>query len=130
MQRVSAAPGVPLSQTSTDAPTQHINQADNTENKTVPEDSDILVAYSTAKDMKAFREASGTWFINAIATVFSEQATTEHVVDMLTEVKNLISQRIAYAPGTKHHRCQVSAVTQDTLRKKLYLFPGFPKTNN
>ncbi|XP_078486454.1 caspase-2 [Ciona intestinalis] len=127
---VSAAPGVPLPQTSTDVPPQHMDQADNTEYKTVPEDCDILVAYPTAKDMKAFRnEAAGSWFINAITKVFSKKAKTKHVVDMLTEVKNLMSQQIAYAPGTKNHRCQVSAVTEDSLRKKLYLFPGFPKTN-
>ncbi|XP_078487080.1 caspase-2-like [Ciona intestinalis] len=79
--------------------------------------------------MKAFRiEETGSWFINAIATVFSKKAKTEHVADMFTEVKNLMSQQIANAPGTEHHMCQVSAVTQDSLRKKLYLFPGFPKT--
>ncbi|XP_078487617.1 caspase-2-like [Ciona intestinalis] len=127
----SASPEATVSLTDTDEPTLQEEQAVYTKKETVPEESDILVAYPIVKDMKAFRnEAAGSWFINAITKVFSKKAKTEHVADMLTEVKNLMSQQIANAPGTKNHRCQVSAVTEDSLRKKLYVFPGFPKTNN
>ncbi|XP_078486452.1 caspase-2-like [Ciona intestinalis] len=86
---------------------------------TVPEGSDILVAYPTIEGYVSYRDPNkGSRFINAIAKVFSQKAMTEHVVDMLTEVGNEVSQRMV--------KRQMSEIVS-RLRKKLYLYPGFPK---
>ncbi|XP_078487031.1 caspase-2-like isoform X2 [Ciona intestinalis] len=121
----SASPEATVSLTDTDEPTLQKEQAVCTKKVIVSEESDILVAYPTVKvsmssgDMTFRIEETNSWFINAIATVFSEKAQTKHVVDMIPEVKNLMN-----------HGCQESAEIRDTLRKKLYFFPGFPKKPN
>nr|XP_026690729.1 cell death protein 3-like isoform X2 [Ciona intestinalis] len=105
------------------------DQTDGIDKTTLPHMSDILVAYSTLEGDMSFRnEATGSWFINAIATVFSKKARTEHVVDMLTEVGRGVSHRAANTPDNMAtHRCKEMSEYKSTLRNKLYLFPGFPK---
>jgi len=34
----------------------------------------------------SFRNSKGSWFINAIASIFAKKAATEHVADMITVV--------------------------------------------
>ncbi|XP_078487621.1 caspase-2-like [Ciona intestinalis] len=117
---VSAA--VPISCSGTAGTSElRTDKSSSNEAITVPKGSDILVAYSTTEGNVAFRHpATGSWFINAIAKVFSKKAKTEHVVDMLTEVGNKVSQM--EDDGDRQMSEFVSS-----LRKKLYLFPGFPK---
>ncbi|XP_078486918.1 caspase a-like [Ciona intestinalis] len=128
----SASRGVPLMDAA-DAVKRLLppsDQTDGIDKTTVPQTSDILVAYSTLEGDLAFRsELTGSWFINAIATVFSKKARTEHVADMLTEVGRGVSHRAANTPDNMAtHRCKEMSEYKSTLRNKLYLFPGFPKT--
>ena len=88
----------------------------------VPTTSDVLVAWATQEGNLSFR----CWFTNAIANVFSKHAHEEHVCDMLTRVKNGVAQRVSQTEDPETNNCKAMPHVHDTLRKKIYFFPGFP----
>ena len=75
----------------------------------------MYLCFMIISGYKAWRLPSGTWFISDLVDVFRERYKKEHLMDMLTEVNNKVSNRSTMS-GDKQMPCQVS-----TLRKKLYL---------
>ena len=82
--------------------------------------SDYLLSYSTIPGHVSWRnKKTGSWFIYTLANVFKDNATKEHLIDMLTEVNRKVA---ALELGGGIYRQQPEPVTH--LQKKLYLFPG------
>lgn len=85
--------------------------------------SDMLIACATQQGSLAWRNShNGSWFINAIANVFMQDAKEEHVADMMTKVNNAVA---AKAISVDSDSVQVSMPVYEMMfRKKLYLYPG------
>ncbi|XP_006861254.1 PREDICTED: caspase-2 [Chrysochloris asiatica] len=95
----------------------------------LPTRSDMICGYACLRGTAAMRNTKrGSWYIEALARVFSERACNMHVADMLVEVNALIKEREGYAPGTEFHRCKEMSEYCSTLCRHLYLFPGQPPT--
>ncbi|XP_003475318.1 caspase-2 isoform X1 [Cavia porcellus] len=95
----------------------------------LPTQSDMICGYACLKGTAAMRNTKrGSWYIEALAQVFSERACDMHVADMLVKVNALIKEREGYAPGTEFHRCKEMSEYCSTLCRPLYLFPGYPPT--
>ncbi|XP_053525875.1 caspase-2 isoform X2 [Artibeus jamaicensis] len=93
----------------------------------LPTRSDMICGYACLKGTAAMRNTKrGSWYIEALAQVFSERACDTHVADMLVKVNGLIKEREGYAPGTEFHRCKEMSEYCSTLCRRLYLFPGHP----
>ncbi|XP_061054826.1 caspase-2 isoform X2 [Eubalaena glacialis] len=73
----------------------------------LPTRSDMICGYACLRGTAAMRNTKrGSWYVEALAQVFSERACDKHVADMLVEVNALIKEREGYAPGTEFHRCK------------------------
>ncbi|XP_004860557.1 caspase-2 isoform X3 [Heterocephalus glaber] len=95
----------------------------------LPTRSDMICGYACLKGTAAMRNTKrGSWYIEALAQVFSERACDMHVADMLVKVNALIKEREGYAPGTEFHRCKEMSEYCSTLCRPLYLFPGYSPT--
>lgn len=95
----------------------------------LPTRSDMICGYACLKGTAAMRNTKrGSWYIEALAQVFTERACDMHVADMLVKVNALIKEREGYAPGTEFHRCKEMSEYCSTLCRHLYLFPGHPPT--
>ncbi|XP_036719740.1 caspase-2 isoform X1 [Balaenoptera musculus] len=95
----------------------------------LPTRSDMICGYACLRGTAAMRNTKrGSWYVEALAQVFSERACDKHVADMLVEVNALIKEREGYAPGTEFHRCKEMSEYCSTLCRHLYLFPGHPPT--
>ncbi|XP_035866883.1 caspase-2 isoform X3 [Phyllostomus discolor] len=93
----------------------------------LPTRSDMICGYACLKGTAAMRNTKrGSWYIEALAQVFSERACDTHVADMLVTVNGRIKEREGYAPGTEFHRCKEMSEYCSTLCQHLYLFPGHP----
>ncbi|KAM5302413.1 caspase-2 isoform 4-T4 [Glossophaga mutica] len=93
----------------------------------LPTRSDMICGYACLRGTAAMRNTKrGSWYIEALAQVFSERACDTHVADMLVKVNGLIKEREGYAPGTEFHRCKEMSEYCSTLCRHLYLFPGHP----
>ncbi|KAB0403391.1 hypothetical protein E2I00_007408, partial [Balaenoptera physalus] len=93
----------------------------------LPTRSDMICGYACLRGTAAMRNTKrGSWYVEALAQVFSERACDKHVADMLVEVNALIKEREGYAPGTEFHRCKEMSEYCSTLCRHLYLFPGHP----
>ncbi|XP_036916545.1 caspase-2 isoform X2 [Sturnira hondurensis] len=93
----------------------------------LPTRSDMICGYACLKGTAAMRNTKrGSWYIEALAQVFSERACDTHVADMLVKVNGLIKEREGYAPGTEFHRSKEMSEYCSTLCRHLYLFPGHP----
>nr|XP_033780856.1 caspase-2 [Geotrypetes seraphini]XP_033780857.1 caspase-2 [Geotrypetes seraphini] len=96
----------------------------------LPTQSDMICGYACLKGTAALRNTKrGSWYVEALTSVFSENARHMHVADMLVKVNGLIKQREGYAPGTDFHRCKEMSEYCSSLCKDLYLFPGYPDAN-
>ncbi|XP_074790700.1 caspase-2 isoform X2 [Natator depressus] len=72
----------------------------------LPTRSDMICGYACLKGTAAMRNTKrGSWYIEALTSVFAEDSQNMHVADMLVKVNRLIKQREGYAPGTEFHRC-------------------------
>ncbi|XP_074839725.1 caspase-2 [Carettochelys insculpta] len=92
----------------------------------LPTRSDMICGYACLKGTAAMRNTKrGSWYIEALTTVFAEESQNTHVADMLVKVNRLIKQREGYAPGTDFHRCKEMSEYCSTLCRDLYLFPGY-----
>lgn len=67
----------------------------------------------------------GSWYVEALTSVFAEDSRHTHVADMLVKVNRQIKQREGYAPDTEFHRCKEMSEYCSTLCRDLYLFPGY-----
>ncbi|XP_043935792.1 caspase-2 isoform X2 [Protopterus annectens] len=91
----------------------------------LPTRSDMICGYACLKGTAAMRNTKrGSWFVEAVTSVFTEHAKDTHVADMLVKVNAVIKEREGYAPGTEFHRCKEMSEYCSTLCKDLYLFPG------
>ncbi|NXF79429.1 CASP2 protein, partial [Sclerurus mexicanus] len=92
----------------------------------LPTRSDMICGYACLKGTAAMRNTKhGSWYIEALTSVFAEDSRDTHVADMLVKVNRQIKQREAYAPGTEYHRCKEMSEYCSTLCQDLYLFPGY-----
>ncbi|KAL5015737.1 hypothetical protein ScPMuIL_005326 [Solemya velum] len=83
---------------------------------TVPGEADFLIAYSTTEGHKSFRrDSTGSWFMHSLLKVLKERHRTEHLEEMLIDVRAEVSQEWQTCDGTKQMPC-----TWSTLRKRLY----------
>ncbi|KAM4637109.1 caspase-2 isoform 2-T2 [Discoglossus pictus] len=95
----------------------------------LPTQSDMICAYACLRGSVSLRNTKhGSWFVQALASVFSQHSKDTHVADMLVKVNALIKGREGYAPGTEFHRCKEMSEYSSTLCRNLYLFPGIPYT--
>ncbi|KAH9499438.1 Caspase-2 [Bulinus truncatus] len=94
------------------------------DNGKVPTHADCVFSMSTTSAMASWRDRNhGTWFIQAVAKIFSEHAHNCDINKLMTHVNNLVSQR-----ETSERVKQVSEFS-NTLRKTLYFFPGLNEEN-
>ncbi|XP_006127417.1 caspase-2 isoform X1 [Pelodiscus sinensis] len=92
----------------------------------LPTCSDMICGYACLKGTAAMRNTKrGSWYVEALTSVFAEDSQNMHVADMLVKVNRLIKQREGYAPGTEFHRCKEMSEYCSTLCRDLYLFPGY-----
>uniref|UniRef100_A0A8C5X7B8 Caspase 2 n=1 Tax=Malurus cyaneus samueli TaxID=2593467 RepID=A0A8C5X7B8_9PASS len=92
----------------------------------LPTCSDMICGYACLKGTAAMRNTKrGSWYVEALTSVFAEDSRHTHVADMLVKVNRLIKQREGYAPGTEFHRCKEMSEYCSTLCRDLYLFPGY-----
>ncbi|NWU75942.1 CASP2 protein, partial [Onychorhynchus coronatus] len=96
----------------------------------LPTCSDMICGYACLKGTVAIRNTKhGSWYIEALTSVFAEDSRDTHVADMLVKasrsVNRQIKQREAYAPDTEFHRCKEMSEYCSTLCRDLYLFPGY-----
>ncbi|XP_053548755.1 caspase-2 [Bombina bombina] len=97
----------------------------------LPTQSDMICAYACLRGTVSLRNTKrGSWFVQALTSVFSQHAKDTHVADMLVKVNALIKEREGYAPGTAFHRCKEMSEYSSTLCQNLYLFPGIPFITN
>ncbi|XP_070598139.1 caspase-2 isoform X1 [Erythrolamprus reginae] len=96
----------------------------------LPTCSDMICGYACLKGTAAMRNTKrGSWYIEALTSVFAEDARNTHVADMLVKVNRLIKLREGHAPGTEFHRCKEMSEYCSTLCQDLYLFPGIVDEN-
>ncbi|XP_070791477.1 caspase-2 [Pituophis catenifer annectens] len=96
----------------------------------LPTCSDMICGYACLKGTAAMRNTKrGSWYIEALTSVFAEDARNMHVADMLVKVNRLIKHREGHAPGTEFHRCKEMSEYCSTLCQDLYLFPGIVAEN-
>uniref|UniRef100_A0A8C5R7U2 Caspase-2 n=1 Tax=Leptobrachium leishanense TaxID=445787 RepID=A0A8C5R7U2_9ANUR len=97
----------------------------------LPKQSDMICAYACLKGTVSLRNTKrGSWFVEALISVFSQHAKDTHVADMLVQVNALIKEREGHAPGTEFHRCKEMSEYCSTLCRKLYLFPGIAQASS
>ncbi|KAM9174012.1 caspase-2 isoform 2-T2 [Pangshura tecta] len=96
----------------------------------LPTRSDMICGYASLKGTAAMRNTKrGSWYVEALTSVFAKDSQNMHVADMLVKVNRLIKEREGYAPGTEFHRCKEMSEYCSTLCQDLYLFPGYVPRN-
>lgn len=86
---------------------------------------DTVIAYATQRNYVAYLNIwEGSWFINAITNIFMRDAHDTHVVDMLVHTNDAVSRR--RTEGSQQQCTQLMDI-RSSLRKKFYLFPGWPE---
>ena len=90
------------------------------EPESLPAEADMLVAYSTVPGYVSWNNlAKGSWFVQAIADVFSDYAHTEDVVSMLIRVNNKVAREFESYNRKKQMPAPVIMLT-----KKVFFFPS------
>ncbi|XP_058947734.2 caspase-3-like [Pocillopora verrucosa] len=90
------------------------------EPESLPAEADMLVAYSTVPGYVSWNNlAKGSWFVQAIADVFSDYAHTEDVVSMLIRVNNKVAREFESYDRKKQIPAPVIMLT-----KKVFFFPS------
>ncbi|XP_044295478.1 caspase-2 isoform X2 [Varanus komodoensis] len=108
-----------------DSPGCEESDANENQKLRLPTCSDMICGYACLKGTAAMRNTKrGSWYIEALTTVFAEDSRNMHVADMLVKVNRLIKHREGHAPGTEFHRCKEMSEYSSTLCRDLYLFPG------
>jgi len=95
------------------------------QSKKTHEKADILMAYATVPGYKAWRNPdSGTWFIRDFVVTMCKHAHSEHIVEILTKVRQRISERHT---GAGHVQ-----MTKDDNRllKKWYFLPLYSEDSS
>ncbi|PVD35335.1 hypothetical protein C0Q70_02295 [Pomacea canaliculata] len=98
-------------------------QCDNVSNGKTGTKCDIFLAMATSPDYVSIRNTKfGSWFIQAVAYVFSKFAHKNELLHLMIKVNRLVSRAETREGGYK----QVSGFNSK-LTKELYFFPGLKK---
>lgn len=91
-------------------------------------DSDIYIHEATTKGYKSWRNTKrGSWFLQAISWVFQRYAYKEDLLSMMTMVNQLVSRgKVVDENQGSILSLQVANAGKNTLKKKVYFFPGLP----
>ncbi|XP_013404384.1 uncharacterized protein LOC106169468 [Lingula anatina] len=82
---------------------------------------DIAVATATTPDYVSWRnKENGSWFINAIVRVFSEEARSKHFLELLTSVNSWVASMKTQGQGQYQ---QVSSMETMSFTKRFYFWP-------
>nr|XP_039254438.1 caspase-2-like [Styela clava] len=84
----------------------------------MPTTSDVLTAYPTHENQKAFKNDDGSWFIQTIFKVFKDGYRQKHVTDMLTDVNlEMMNKR----GEIDLNDCKSMSIYESSLTKRFYL---------
>ena len=91
---------------------------------TIPIEADFLFAYSTVPGYFSWRNSDrGSWFVQAIVSVFQQHAFTMELMRMLTRVNaEVAKQKSNTNSKDSDNKKQIPCVISQ-LRKELYFFP-------
>ncbi|XP_028399666.1 caspase-3-like isoform X2 [Dendronephthya gigantea] len=91
---------------------------------TLPVEADFLYAYSTVPGYYSWRNSvRGSWFVQAIVSVFREHAQTMDVLRMMTRVNaEVAKQKSNTNDYFSDNKKQIPSIISQ-LRKELYFFP-------
>ena len=91
---------------------------------TLPIEADFMYAYSTVPGYFCWRNSvRGSWFVEAIVSVFRENALTMDVLRMMTRVNlEVAKQKSNTNESSSKNKKQIPSVISQ-LRKDLYFFP-------
>lgn len=91
----------------------------------IPKGADILLSYSSLQGYVSYRDDEyGSCFVQVLAEIFSRYAWEKDIVNLVTLVNyNVVRAYTACELGQ-------APAPQSTLRKKLYLLPGYPHQPN
>ena len=95
-----------------------------TELPPIPEKHDILLSYSSMEleGFSSYRNMTyGSWYVQALVETLCEHAWEEDILSLLTLVNYKVVRHFSQAGWRK------VPAPQSTLRKKLYLLPGYSK---
>ncbi|XP_078697691.1 caspase-2-like [Branchiostoma floridae x Branchiostoma belcheri] len=92
----------------------------------LPTKCDMLFSYATQEGNVSFRNSAyGSWYIQAITSVFMNHAKDRELSSMLKMVNNFVTKKSASCPGSpEHHGGKECCEVKDTLRHDFYFFPG------
>lgn len=84
--------------------------------------ADVLVCHATKLGMLSWVNQDGSWFIQAVIGTFKEHFEQEHIIDLIGEVNNQISQKTGCG-NVRGFTMQVRQLPDIcySLRKKFYL---------
>jgi tRNA-dihydrouridine synthase len=91
---------------------------------TLPIEADFMYAYSTVSGYYSWRNSvRGSWFVQAIVSVFKENALTMDVLRMMTRVNEEVAKQKSNTNDYfSDNKKQIPSVISQ-LRKDLYFFP-------
>ena len=91
---------------------------------TLPIEADFFYAYSTVSGYYSWRNSvRGSWFVQAIVSVFRENALTMDVLRMMTRVNaEVATQKSNTNDHFSDNKKQIPSIISQ-LRKELYFFP-------
>nr|XP_039250845.1 caspase-2-like [Styela clava] len=84
----------------------------------MPKKSDVVTAYPAHEKHLAYRNESGSWFIQSIYNVFRECYQQKHVTDMLTKVNREMMNRRGVVDMND---CKSMSIYESSLTKDFYL---------
>ena len=91
---------------------------------TIPTEADFLFAYSTVPGYYSWRNSGrGSWFVQAIVSVFHQHALTMDLLRMLTRVNSEVAKWKSNTESeVSRNKKQIPCLISQ-LRKELYFFP-------
>jgi hypothetical protein len=86
---------------------------------------DFVIGYSTESGYPSFRNTqSGSWYISAIAKVFSQSAHDMDVCAMLRKVNGMITEQRPVGAMVDNRLSQVASHVDSLTKSYLFFFPG------
>ncbi|XP_046858887.1 caspase-7-like [Xenia sp. Carnegie-2017] len=91
---------------------------------TLPLEADFMYAYSTVPGYYSWRNSiKGSWFVQAIVSVFQKYASSTDLLRMMTLVNCEVAKQKSYTNDYfSDNKKQISSIVSQ-LRKKVYFFP-------
>lgn len=88
--------------------------------RTLPNESDFLLANSTPLGYKSFRNSKGSWFIQAVVNIIWKYHKHMDLMKMLTRVNDYVAQKISKTNEMKTNRKKQIPSIVSRLRCDLY----------